>query len=113
MSVMQMSEQGPRESRNGEDFFFTSCPLSGSICVGLDKAQCGAVNVSLTLSASVCAPRPVYTCYCFSDSVSLCRMLCASGHLSRSRFGSPCMRSTSGRLMKEQTDDIVLTKTCL
>lgn len=48
VSVMRMSEQGPWGSRNEEDFFFTSFPLSGGICVGLDKAQCGDINISQT-----------------------------------------------------------------
>lgn len=48
VSVMQMSEQGLWGSRNEQDFFFTSCSLSGGICAGLDKAQCGDINISLT-----------------------------------------------------------------
>lgn len=48
VSVMRVSEQGPWGSRNEEDFFFTSFPLSGGIYVGLDKAQCGDINISQT-----------------------------------------------------------------
>lgn len=109
VSVMRVSEQGPWGSRNEEDFFFTSFSLSG----GKIRHSVGISVFHKLLSTSVCPPRPMCTCYCFSDSVSLCQMVCDSGHLSRSWFGSPCMKSTC-RFMKEQTDDIVvLTNTCL